>query len=274
MTFDNKVALVVGASSGIGRALALRLADEGASVVVTARRLEKLEALAAEIVQRGGTCLAIAADAQDPVAAEQLVQRCVQHHGRIDLVVLNAGGAPALDMRTMDAQQVTGYMRSNYDVAVNYLFPVLHHMVRQGGGVVAQTNSLAGFLGIPLQGPYSAAKGALRLLIDTCRIEYGPYGVKFVSVYPGFVATQATANDGMPAPLEISEARAVDHVMYALQRERHDYLFPFPMRWLVRLALVLPKRLVNRILCSDVPALPRERVAVTADPRNGSLNKI
>lgn len=263
--FDGKVVLVVGASSGIGRALALRLADEGACVVATARRKEKLDALASEITQWGGQCLAMAADAQDPVAAEQLVQACVRRYGRIDVAVLNAGGAPALDMRKMDAPQVTGYMRSNYDVAVNYLFPVLHHMVHQGGGVVVQTNSLAGFLGVPLQGPYCAAKGALRLLIDTCRLEYGRYGIKFVSVYPGFIATQATANDGMPAPLEISEAKAVDHIMHALLREREDYLFPFTLRWLVRLALVLPKSVVNRILRNDVPPLPRQQVGLIRD---------
>jgi len=260
MNFDGKVALIVGASSGIGRALALRLASEGARVVATARRKDKLDALVAEIVRQGGHGLALAADAQDPVAAERVVQEAARQFGRIDLVVLNAGGAPALDMRTMGACDVTAYMRSNYDVAVNYLFPVLQQMVRQGGGLVAQTNSLAGFIGVPLQGPYSAAKAALRLLIDTCRVEFSPYGIKFVSVYPGFVATEAVANDGMPAPLQISEQGAVDRYIEALRRERLDDLFPFTMRWLVRLARVLPKRLVARILRSEVPPLSKEQV--------------
>jgi len=260
MKFEDKVVLIVGASSGIGRTLALRLAGEGAHVVVTARRRDKLESLVAQIAQEGGRALALPADAQDAAAAEQVVHETVQRLGRIDLVMLNAGGAPALDMRTMGAREVTAYMRSNYDVAVNYLFPVLHQMVRQGSGVVAQTNSLAGFLGVPLQGPYSAAKGALRLLIDTCRVEFGRYGIRFVSVYPGFIATEATANDGMPAPLELSEAQAVEHLVHALRREPMDYLFPFSMRWLVRLSLCLPKRLVTRILRNDVPPLPAERV--------------
>jgi NAD(P)-dependent dehydrogenase (short-subunit alcohol dehydrogenase family) len=260
MTFDGKVVLIVGASSGMGRLLALRLAAQGSQVVATARRADRLHALAADICARGGHCLALAADAQDPAAAEQVVQQCVARLGRIDLLVLNAGGAPALDMRTMTAGEVTAYMRSNYDVAVNYLFPVLHRMVQQGGGLVAQTNSLAGFLGVPMQGPYSAAKGALRLLIDTCRIEFGSYGIRFVSVYPGFVATEATANDGMPAPLEMSEARAVDHIIRALRRERMDHLFPWPMGWLVRLSLVLPKWLTTRILRNDVPPMPAQQV--------------
>jgi NADP-dependent 3-hydroxy acid dehydrogenase YdfG/predicted MFS family arabinose efflux permease len=259
--FKGKVVLIVGASSGMGRALALRLAAAGAALAVTARRKDRLDALRAEIEARGGSCFAMAADAMDDAAAGQVVAACVAHYGRIDLVLLNAGGAPALDMRRMTAGEVNGYMRSNYDVVVNYLFPVLQQMVRQGDGIVAHTNSLAGFLGVPLQGPYSAAKAATRLLIDTCRIEFAPYGIKFVTVYPGFVATEKTLEDGMPAPLEISEDRAVDHILFALRHERSDYLFPFTMRWLTRLALVLPKALTNRILANEIPPLPPIDVA-------------
>jgi len=253
--FEGKVVLIVGASSGIGRALALRLAREGASVVATARRKERLDALAAEIARSGGLCQVVAADAEDPEAAENVVASVVESHGCIDLAVLNAGGAPALDLRKMTAREVTAYMRSNYDVTVNYLLPVAHQMVRQGDGVVAHTNSLAGFAGIPLQGPYSAAKGALRLLVDTCRIEFGSSGVRFVSLYPGFVATEATAGDGMPAPLEISEERAIDHVLRAIRRERRDCLFPFAMACLVRLLRVLPKALSDRILRASMPSV-------------------
>ena len=271
--FKGKVVLVVGASSGMGRVLALRLAAAGALVAVTARRQDRLTALQAEIERRGGSCLALAADAQDSAAAEQVVAACVERYGRIDLVMLNAGGAPALDMRKMTASQVNDYMRSNYDVVVNYLFPVLQRMVRQGGGMVAHTNSLAGFLGVPLQGPYSAAKAAARLLIDTCRIEFAQYGIKFVTVYPGFVATEKTAEDGMPAPLEISEECAVDHILYALRRERSDYLFPFVMRWLIRLALVLPKAITNRILASEIPPLPPLESTCESDAGSNSNNK-
>jgi len=260
--FKAKVVLIVGASSGIGRVLALRLAAQGAQVVVTARRKDRLDALAAEIAERGGACDVFAADAQDPVAAEDVIRECLRQHGRIDLLVLNAGGAPAIDMRSMQAQEVTAYMRSNYDVAVNYLFPVLHQMRRQGGGLVAQTNSLAGFLGVPLQGPYSAAKGALRLLIDTCRVEFGIFGIRFVSLYPGFIATEATASDGMPAPREMSEDKAVDHIMDALRSERMDTMFPRSTAWLVRLSSVLPKAVVARILRNDVPPAPTPPPAI------------
>jgi NAD(P)-dependent dehydrogenase (short-subunit alcohol dehydrogenase family) len=255
MDFARKTVLIVGASSGIGRALALQLAREGAHVVATARRRDRLDRLAAEISSAEGRCTAIAGDALDPDAAAKVVDQVVDLHGRIDAVVLNAGGAPALDMRKMTAREVTDYMRSNYDVAVNYLFPVLEHMKKQGFGLVTTTNSIAGLMGVPLQGPYCAAKGALRLLIDTCRMEFANYGIRFVSVYPGFVATEATADDGMPAPMEISEQEAARHLLSAMRAEKWDYLFPFRMRWLTRLGLVLPKRVTARLLRSEIPPL-------------------
>ena len=255
MNFANQAILIVGASSGMGRVVALKLAAARAKLAVTARRKDKLESLAAEITARGGECLPLAADALDARAAESVVKATVEHFGRIDVVLLNAGGAPAIDMRSMSAAEVTHYMQTNYDVTVNYLFPVLEQMKAQRSGLVAHTNSLAGFIGVPLQGPYSAAKGACRLLMDTCRLEFAEYGIKFTSIYPGFVATEATKEDGMPAPLEISEEKAADHILYALRKEKPDYLFPPVMRWLIRLALVLPKPVLNWLLKREVPPL-------------------
>lgn len=252
MIFDNKVVLVVGASSGMGRAVAIKLADAGASVVVTARRADKLAELEQLIRSRGGECMSIAANAEDEAAASAVVDSITARYGRLDAVLLNAGGAPAIDMRKMSAAEVKNYMRSNYDVVVNYLFPILAQMRRQGHGLVAQTNSLAGFVATPLQGPYCAAKSAGRLLIDTCRQEFGDFGIAFVSIYPGFVATEATAGDGMPAPMEISEDRAADHILRAMREERWDYSFPWTTALLVWLLRVLPKSWGNAVLKQEL----------------------
>lgn len=255
MELRDKIVLIVGASSGIGRAVALQAAAQGAVIVATARRAPLLDSLAAEIGARGGTCLALPADGLDEAAAGGVVRAAVARFGRIDAVLLNAGGAPALDMRRMSAAEVKAYMRSNYDVLVNYLFPVLDQMRAQGGGLVAVTNSLAGLLAVPLQGPYCAAKAALRALIDTCRIEFHEFGIKFVSVYPGFVATEATAHDGMKAPGEISAEKAAAHILRAMRRERYDTQFPRGMAALAWLGRVLPKALSDAIQRRDLPAL-------------------
>lgn len=252
MQFREQVILVIGASSGMGRAVALRLADAGARVAVVARRTERLEALAAEIRTAGGECHPCPADVSDEDEAAAMVASVVADLGRIDAVLLNAGGAPDIDLRHSDAAEVKHYMRTNYDVVVNVLFPVLDQMRRQGHGLVAHTNSLAGFAGIPLQGPYSAAKGAARLLLDTCRLEFADEGIRFVTIYPGFVHTEATAADAMPAPMEISEGRAADNIVQALRREPWDTSFPWSLSTLVRALRVLPKQVTALYLRAEL----------------------
>ncbi|KQZ28317.1 SDR family oxidoreductase [Caulobacter sp. Root1472] len=248
MDFQGKSVLVVGASSGMGRAISLRFAQEGARVAVTARRGERLLALVEEIEAAGGVALSLPADGADEQGAAEVVSKVITHWGGIDLVLLNAGGAPALRMTAMTAAEVKSYMRSNYDTVVNYLFPVLDHMKQRNEGMVAHTNSLASFFGVPLAGPYSAAKAAARLLIDTCRIEFEPFGIKFSTLYPGFIATEATKGDGMPSPGEISEEEAVSYMIEAIRREDWDHMFPPEAAGEILQALELPKPVLNEIL--------------------------
>ncbi len=83
--------------------------------------------------------------------------------------------------------------------------------------------------------------------MDTCRIELAQWNIKFLSLYPGFVATERVSDDGIPAPFEISEYSAARHIIHAMEKEKQDYLFPFSLRWLIRLARILPKPMVAAI---------------------------
>ena len=248
MEFNGKNILVVGASSGMGRTISLRFAQAGARVAVTARRAAMLQDLVETIERENGVAVALPADATDEHAAVNVVDKAIESLGGIDMVLLNAGGAPAIYMPKMNASEVKFYMKSNYDTAVNYLFPVLEHMKQRQGGLVVQTNSLGGFYGVPLQGPYCAAKAAVRLLIDTCRIEFEPFGIRFVSLYPGFIATEATKGDGMPAPGEISEEEAVNYMVDAIRREDWDFMFPPHAAANTLRAMQLPKPELNQYL--------------------------
>lgn len=245
MKITNKTVLIAGASAGIGRAMALQLARQGNQLVVTARRQAELDTLAAEVKALGSQCIAIAADALDEEQASAVVSAATEAFGGIDLAILNIGEGPSFNMATETAASVKHNMALNYSTLVNYLVPVIEQMRAQKHGHIAHTNSLAGFLGLPQQGPYSAAKAAGRLLIDTCRVELANDNIKFTSLYPGFVATEAVADDGIPAPFEISEEVAATHMIKGIEKEKMDYLFPFPLRWLIRLARILPKSVVG-----------------------------
>jgi len=253
MRLTNKTVLIAGASSGIGRTLALELAKRDNRVVVTARRKERLDELVAEIQQSGGQALAVQADALVEAEAARVVQMAVERFERIDVAVLNVGDGPVLNMAHITAKHVLDNMRLNYDTFVHYLIPVMEHMKPFREGMIVHTNSLAGFLGLPMQGPYSAAKAAARILMDTCRLELRKYNLKFVSIHPGFIKTETQLTYDQPMPMALTEEQAVKHMIRAMERGSADYMFPWVYKMLIKLARILPKRLLGRILLIDLP---------------------
>jgi len=254
MKLHNKTILIVGASSGIGRCVALELSKSSNKIIICARQQSKLDKLQEDILSQGSQCLSLCCDALSEDQAKQAIETCVAKFGKIDAALLNVGDGPVFNMSTSTVKEITDNMNLNYATMVNFLVPLIAHMKENQSGLIAHTNSLAGFLGLPMQGPYSSAKAACRILMDACRIELKPFGIKFVSVYPGFVATARVANDGMPAPFEISEKVAAAHIIKAMAKERSDYLFPFVSSTLTRLASTLPKRVTGFLLSKTVPA--------------------
>ena len=249
----NKTILIAGASSGIGRQVALLLSHHNNRIIISARRRAELERLSHEITDNGSQALVVVCDALRPNEAENCIQQSINQFSSIDIALLNIGDGPAFNMSNTTVAAIQQNTQLNYGTQVNYLVPLIAQMKQQGFGLIAHTNSLAGFLGLPMQGPYSAAKAAGRVLMDTCRIELKPFGLKFVSVYPGFVATDRVQQDGIPSPFEISEAAAAKHIIYAIEKEKSDYAFPFMTASLVKLARILPKALTARILVKLIP---------------------
>lgn len=253
MHFQNKTILIAGASSGIGRSVALQLAKKSNRIAILARRGDELSLLAAEIEQLGSQALALPCDALNTLASQQAIDEMAAKFGTVDAALLNIGDGPSFNMSNVTAEAIRHNMDLNYSSLVNLLIPLVAIMKPQGHGLIAHTNSLAGFLGLPMQGPYSAAKAAGRMLMDTCRIELKPFGLKFVSLYPGFVATDRVSDDGIPAPFEISEDKAASLMIRAMEKEKSDYLFPLVTASLIRLALILPKRMREYLLAKSVP---------------------
>ena len=251
---SNKTILIAGASSGIGRQVALLLSHHNNRLIVSARRRQELESLSQEIIANGSQAIAVPCDALSQQQASACVQQAIDKFQTIDIALLNIGDGPAFNMSKATVDEINHNTQLNYGTQVNFLVPLIAQMKQQGFGLIAHTNSLAGFLGLPMQGPYSAAKAAGRILMDSCRIELKPFGLKFVSIYPGFVATERVQGDGIPSPFEISELNAAKHVVRALEKEKADYLFPFMTAYLIRLARILPKAVTNKLLAKAVPS--------------------
>lgn len=249
MDLEQKVILITGASSGIGRAVAMALSHKYNHIVIVARRKELLAEVANDIQMNGSEALAIDGDALDEEQAVKVVQETVSKFGRIDIALLNIGAGPSLNTATACPGDIKRNMRVNYDSMINFFCPLVRQMKKQDlGGIIANTNSLAGFLGLPSQGQYSAAKAACRIFLDTARIELKQFNIRVLTICPGFVITERNKQHGIPASLTMSTDIAAQHILKALKSETREYLFPASLRAAIVVGRSLPHFLQDKIL--------------------------
>ena len=188
-----QVVIVTGASSGIGEATARRLAKAGAKVVLSARREEKLTALAREFDPAGANVFAVAGDITSESDRQQLVAATLRKFGRIDALVNNAGYGTrgALEMVPIEA------IRKNFETNVFSLLALTQlmvpHMRERGSGCIVNIGSVAGRIARPLSSIYDATKHALEAFTDGLRGELQPFGVRVTLIRPGFIKTEFIA---------------------------------------------------------------------------------
>ncbi|PSP19676.1 MAG: 3-oxoacyl-[acyl-carrier-protein] reductase [Cyanobacteria bacterium QS_8_64_29] len=189
----DRVALVTGASRGIGRAVALALADEGATVAVNyARSSEAAQAVADEIAQAGGSAIALAADVSQAEQVEALLSQLRQQYGRLDVLVNNAGITRDGLMLRMKPQDWQAVLDLNLTGAFLCTQAASKIMLKQRSGRIVNIASVAGEMGNPGQANYSAAKAGLIGLTKTVAREMAERGVTANAVAPGFIATDMT----------------------------------------------------------------------------------
>jgi short-subunit dehydrogenase len=187
---SGKVVIVTGASSGIGEASARMLAREGATVVITARRQERLDVLAREIESSGGRALAIAGDVTSSVDRERLVRETLSALGRIDALVNNAGFGQRGPIETVPVEKIRENFETNLFSLIALTQLVIPIMRRQGSGRIVNISSVAGKIARPLSSVYDATKHALEAVSDGLRGELALFGIKVVIVEPGFISTE------------------------------------------------------------------------------------
>jgi 3-oxoacyl-[acyl-carrier protein] reductase len=191
-----QAAIVTGASKGIGRASALALAREGAAIVAVARSADRLDALAAEIGDGGGRCVAVAGDVADEAVAKAAVERAVADFGRIDILLNNAGigsYAAFLDTGVDDYDAIMNTnMRSTY-LFTRHAVPV---MKEKGRGLILQISSQAGIRGFTREAIYCATKHAQVGFTNALRLELQPFGIKVAVLCPAGVKTEFAIGKG------------------------------------------------------------------------------
>lgn len=185
-----KVIVITGASSGLGEAAARLLAKEGASVVLGARRLDRLQSLVRELTANDGKAAASATDVTDPAQVRNLVELAVQKFGRIDVMINNAGVMPQAPLEQHRISEWDRTIDVNIKGVLYGIAAALPHMQRQKSGHFINVASVAGHKVGPGSVVYSATKHAVRVLSEGLRQEVKPYNIRTTIISPGAVATE------------------------------------------------------------------------------------
>jgi len=188
---EGKVAIVTGASSGIGRATAVRLAEEGAQVSVAARRAERLESLVREIESAGGKALAVETDVADRDSVRNAVSKTVEAFGRLDVAVNNAASiGPIGSIADLSYEDWRSLMAVNLDGAFHCMQAQIGAMRQSGGGSIVNVGSVNSFIGAPMATTYVTSKHALLGLSRSAGAELAPENIRVNIVCPGLVQTE------------------------------------------------------------------------------------
>ena len=234
MQFDGRVAWVVGASSGIGAAVARELSRRGAVVAVSARRAKRLDEVA------DAQLLAVPADVTDVASITAAHARVADALGPIDLAVLAAGVWTQTDPGDWDTAAFDEHVRVNLSGMSNCIGAVLPSMLRRRSGVIAGIASVAGYRGIPGAEAYGATKAAQINLLESLRAHLARTGVRVSTVCPGFVRTELTDRNSFPMPFLIEPEQAARRICDGLARDRTKIVFPARMAALMNAARVVP----------------------------------
>lgn len=242
---QHRVAWVTGAGKGIGRALAIRLAEDGWSVAVSARTASDLESLVAE--GPAGRIFAFPLDITDDIRAEATVWEIEQRLGEIDLAVLNAGTHKPFVAEGFTANAFRGLVEANLMGTVHCLAPVMHRLIRRRRGHIAVVASLAGYRGLPTAAAYGSTKAALINMCEALQPDLRRHGVKLQLINPGFVKTPLTDRNAFPMPFLMPADDAVSAIMRGLKREVFEISFPWRFAILMKSLRLLPDRLFFRL---------------------------
>lgn len=258
MNFANKTVVLTGASTGIGRSLAIALAQQGANLVLAARNPTTLAETAAACTDQSGTTIAVPTDVSHPEACQRLVDQAIERFGQIDYLVNNAGISmlTRFDQIT-DLSIIEQVMRVNYLGAVyctHYALPYL----KASQGLLVAISSICGKTAVPTRTGYVASKHAMQGFFDTLRIEIRGTGVDVLVVSPGFVATdireRAFGADGIPlgkSPRDesketMSVEECIHQIVWAMERRKRDHIMTLRGKITPWVKLIAPT-LVDRL---------------------------
>ena len=260
MKFRDRVVVITGASSGIGRELAKVLAAQGARVGLIARRREQLVELAEEIEKTGGTAAFAAVDVAERAPTVAAIRELAGKLGPVDLLVANAGvGVPTL-LDPINVPAIEQMIQVNVLGVVYSIEAVLPEMLKRKQGHLAAVSSMAAYKGLPGESGYCASKWAVSGYMEGLRIQLRAHHIAVTTICPGFVRTPMTAINKFKMPWLVEADDAARRIAKALARRKKVFNFPWQMSLLMKVTRWLPDWMVLRSMRSYIqePPMPTQ----------------
>ena len=246
-SFQDKVVMITGASSGIGRALALEIASRGAKLGLVARRVQVIEEVVRDIEAAGGKAMSLPADVQDVNSISAAANTLRARLGPIDVLIANAGIGPTRDAADFSAEEVSDVINVNVIGVSNSVAAVIPEMVGRGSGQLVAISSLAAYRGLPKSAAYCASKAAVSAFFESLRLDLEPRGIDVTIIHPGFIKTPLTEGRSMQMPYLMELDDAVAKIVRAIEKRRKRYSFPWQLATIVRAGMIMPIWMYDRI---------------------------
>ncbi|HXM35443.1 MAG TPA: SDR family NAD(P)-dependent oxidoreductase [Pyrinomonadaceae bacterium] len=247
MDWHGKTVLITGASSGIGRGLALDLAKRGARLGLLARRKDLLDEIVGEIERDGGKAFALQANVQDEAAVRLAVDGFQTEFGPIDVLVANAGVGATNDAAELNAAEVARVVGVNVIGVANCVAAVVPGMVDRGQGQLVAISSLAAYRGLPKSAAYCGSKAAVSAFFESLRIDLHTKGIDVTIIHPGFIKTPLTSGRHAQMPFLMELDDAIKKIVRAIEKRRKSYAFPWQLATVVRAGMLMPNFMYDRI---------------------------
>lgn len=243
---EHGVVWISGASSGIGRALALKLAGEGYKVAVTARSHDKLVDLHDEAAGLSGSIIVLDGDVTNAEDMEHTVAAIEYQHGSLGMAILGAGVCLPVRGEALRREDFKRSFDVNLTGVVNCLVPAVRLMKAQGYGQIAIVSSLAGYGGLPHSAAYGATKAALIHMAESLKFDLDRLGIRIQLITPGF--GEGAAAGGIPGETPISPNEAAEKIVAGLKAQTFEIAFPANVALKMKLLKLLPYKFYFRAI--------------------------
>ena len=244
---DEKI-FITGASSGIGKALAIEYAKRGAILGLSARRTEKLKKVAKQCEEFGAKKVFVyALDVTNETESTNSTKQFLTDAHGIDIVIANAGVAYSDKISSGDPTQINKVISTNVIGVTNSIIPFIPKMKEEQSGKIVIISSIASFRPIAFHAGYSASKAAVRMIADSWRMALKKYKIQLTSICPGFIVSEMTDENKFPMPFLLQTDDAAKKMVKAIDKGKKTYILPWQVRMIIYLTRWLPTPLYYKI---------------------------